>query len=128
MVLQSFTNGCFAADGGGQKVGGPILTTHRGVNISCVQKMELFMADTTENAMEKLLTTGQVARILNCSDEHVRRLIDSKKLRAANIGLKSRSKWRIPESDLAVFIALATGDKPTKSTPRRKKSDIPNYY
>ena len=55
------------------------------------------MAKQTQNTKELNLTVSEAASALNCSEETVRRMIHSKRLRA----FKLKKDWRIPESAVA---------------------------
>lgn len=54
---------------------------------------------------EKLLNVAEVARLLSCADNHVRHLIESGRLAAADIGARNSHHWRILPSALARFLA-----------------------
>lgn len=51
------------------------------------------------NTNDKLLTIGEVAKVLRVSGRSVTRYIESGKLKASKIGV-----WRIKESDLHAFL------------------------
>jgi len=51
------------------------------------------------NTNDKLLTIGEVAKVLRVSGRSVTRYIESGKLKASKIGV-----WRIKESDLHTFL------------------------
>lgn len=53
--------------------------------------------------MVKMLTPRQVATRLGISVDQVYRLIESKKLPAKNVGVGTRPRWRVDESDLEGF-------------------------
>lgn len=55
-------------------------------------------------------TTAQVAEILGCSERHVRDLIASRRLRAADIstGVGKRPKWRITQAEVERFLTAST--------------------
>ena len=58
--------------------------------------------DRTEAIPEKLLRVGEVAEVLDCSDKHVRRLIDRRELVAHRLG----RLIRIAPKDLETFLKM----------------------
>jgi hypothetical protein len=52
------------------------------------------------------LTVNRIARFLNCCDQHIHNLIDSREFpNAENLGLPGKQKrWRVPLRDLVDFI------------------------
>lgn len=55
-------------------------------------------------AIERHLSVTTVADILSCSRGHIYDLIAAKKIRSTDIGV-NRAKTRIPESEVARFLA-----------------------
>lgn len=72
------------------------------------------------------LTTSQVADRLQCSPEHVRRLIYSKELRAFDIGRCGRKEWRIEQTWLDDFIKKKqqTPPEPVRVDPLLKSHKL----
>lgn len=56
---------------------------------------------------EKMLTVKTAANLLGVSSAHIRNLIKSKKLRAAQVGAHKQPVYRIAEGDLLKFIRAA---------------------
>lgn len=52
----------------------------------------------------QFITIGEAAEQLKCSEQTVRRLIKSGKLKALDIGVKRRKIFRIPVVEFASFI------------------------
>jgi excisionase family DNA binding protein len=61
--------------------------------------------------METLLSTREVANVLNLHTNAVRRYIKSGQLRAFKLGKNTGQRWRIKASDLDVFIETAYSRK-----------------
>lgn len=74
---------------------------------------------------EKLITVKKAANLLGVSPAHIRNLIKSKKLRAAQVGAHKQPVYRIAESDLLKFIRAAkrlSGVKPLAPENVEKKA------
>lgn len=55
------------------------------------------------------LTTVEAAKLLKCSERHVRNLIERRRLAAADIsGGDGRPKWRITQQAIADYLAAST--------------------
>lgn len=68
----------------------------------------------------RLLETGEVAKRLRCSGQHVRNLIASGKLKAKNVGAGDKlPRYRIPEEALVEYLA-ATPESATLGRMRTR--------
>jgi excisionase family DNA binding protein len=65
-----------------------------------------------------MFTPKTVAELLSTTVAHVRDLIRSKKLRAINIGMGRKARWRIPVDALEEF---TSGRAPMATVPTRKR-------
>lgn len=54
----------------------------------------------------KVLTVGEVALRLDCTEQHVIDLIDAGQIQALNIGTAGKRHWRIPREAYDSFVAL----------------------
>ena len=61
---------------------------------------------------ENLLTTGEVAKRLNCHRATVQRLLESGRLLGFSIHTRGRKNWRIPQSSLNNLLAAESTQKP----------------
>lgn len=68
----------------------------------------------------QFLTTSQAAERLAVTIEQIVTMIRTGNLRAINISVGSKSRWRIASSDLEAFIAART-HKPSPVQPRRRR-------
>jgi len=64
-----------------------------------------------ENMEKKFYTVLECAEYLNCSDKTIRLLIEKKKLQAYDIGAGERKVYRIPASELELFLKKAATSK-----------------
>lgn len=65
---------------------------------------------TQATADQRLLTTGQAARYLNCSTAFIRKLLSNGKLKGINLGLgEARRAWRVDRLELDRLIANLSG-------------------
>ncbi len=64
-----------------------------------------------ENMEKKFYTVLECAEFLNCSDKTIRKLIEKKKLFAHNIGAGQRKVYRIPASELELFLKKTATSK-----------------
>jgi excisionase family DNA binding protein len=78
---------------------------------------------------EPYLTVAEVATRLAISDECVLGLIRAHRLRAANVGLGARPRWRIAPDDLAAFLAARTAAPNAQTRSRKRRSQtVTNYF
>lgn len=70
---------------------------------------------------EKLITVKMAANLLGVSPMHIRNLIKSKKLRAAQVGAHKQPMYRIAESDLLRFIRAAKRSAGVKKLTHEKE-------
>lgn len=78
----------------------------------------------------RFLTEIEVAARLNCSRQHVNKLIQDKSLSATNISTKGmqRACWRISVEDVEKFICDRQSVKPLARRPRVVRSQAPNIF
>ena len=77
-----------------------------------------------DHAHLQALTFSQVADVLSVSDDTVRRLCDSGRLRSIQIGMGGRRKARrVLLRDLESYIEAATGAPAAPKKRRRRKAD-----
>ncbi len=79
----------------------------------------------------KFQTPPEVAQDLRIKPGKVIGWIVSGKLRAFNVGDKTRTRWRIAPEDLAEFLASRAAKPPTpkpQRAARRQKTSVVEYY
>jgi excisionase family DNA binding protein len=78
----------------------------------------LVLPPAVENQKMRLLTIKEVAECLVVSDDHVRNLIESRRLTAINVGVGVRRVWRVSEEALEAFIMAYSTCPPAPRSPR----------
>ena len=75
-------------------------------------------------------TPPEVAAIVRVKADKVRRWIELGELPAADVGDKSRPRYRIARADLLAFLDRRSGAKPVVKQKRRKRTEsaLPERY
>lgn len=68
----------------------------------------------------RFLSPPQVARILRTSADQVHRFIESGELKAINLSLADRPRWKIDPNDLQAFLDRRSNQVATKPEQKRK--------
>lgn len=79
------------------------------------------MANKNDSLTPTTHSVADVAKCLGIGPDKVRTFISIGELKAMNVGLRSRPRWRILKSSLDAFISQRTSANSESKKPRQKK-------